>query len=180
MNVAEKKFPPVMWMASIAVILFCLTAMAAILGWIPSSLSQSADDLPAEKHSAASAASSSAPAKPHKAPAKCSNCGIIESIRTVDAPGESGVMGIAGGAVAGGVLGHQVGGGRGKDIATVVGAVGGAIAGNEIEKRVRASTHYETTVRFDDGSKRVIAEASPSKWQVGDQVKVSEGNIVQR
>lgn len=36
------------------------------------------------------------------------------------------------GAVAGGVIGHQFGGGRGKDVATVVGALGGGYAGNQI------------------------------------------------
>ena len=37
------------------------------------------------------------------------------------------------GAVAGGVIGHQFGGGHGKDIATVAGALGGGYAGNQIQ-----------------------------------------------
>jgi glycerol-3-phosphate dehydrogenase len=37
------------------------------------------------------------------------------------------------GAVAGGVIGHQFGGGRGKDVATVVGALGGGYAGNQVQ-----------------------------------------------
>jgi outer membrane lipoprotein SlyB len=36
------------------------------------------------------------------------------------------------GAVVGGVIGHQIGGGRGKDLATVGGAVAGGYAGHEI------------------------------------------------
>lgn len=35
------------------------------------------------------------------------------------------------GAVIGGVVGHQLGGGKGKDIATVAGAAGGAYAGKK-------------------------------------------------
>lgn len=35
------------------------------------------------------------------------------------------------GAVAGGVIGHQFGGGRGNDVATVAGAAGGAYAGKK-------------------------------------------------
>ena len=43
------------------------------------------------------------------------------------------VAGTAIGAVAGGLLGHMVGGGRGNTLATVAGAVGGGYAGNRIE-----------------------------------------------
>lgn len=44
------------------------------------------------------------------------------------------IAGTAIGAVAGGLLGNQVGGGSGKKAATVAGAVGGAYAGNRIQK----------------------------------------------
>jgi len=102
---------------------------------------------------------------------------VIEAVREIDTKGEGSGLGAVGGAVVGGVLGHQVGGGRGKDIATVVGAVGGAVAGNEIEKRVKSSKSYELTVRFEDGSSRVISEANPPTWRTGDRVKVINGVI---
>ncbi len=38
------------------------------------------------------------------------------------------------GAVAGGVIGHQIGGGNGKTLATVGGAVAGGYAGNQVQK----------------------------------------------
>ena len=44
-------------------------------------------------------------------------------------------VGIGVGAVVGGLLGNQVGGGRGKTLATIAGAVGGGYLGNEIAKR---------------------------------------------
>ena len=44
------------------------------------------------------------------------------------------VLGTALGAVAGGLIGNQVGGGNGKKLATVAGAVGGGYAGNQIQK----------------------------------------------
>jgi len=59
----------------------------------------------------------------------------------------------------------------------VVGAVGGAVAGNQIEKSVKSSKSYETTVRFEDGSSRVIAEANAPAWRTGDHVKVVDGVI---
>lgn len=50
---------------------------------------------------------------------------------------ENRIAGSVLGAVAGGVIGHQFGGGRGKDIATVAGALGGGYAGNQIQGRCR-------------------------------------------
>lgn len=44
------------------------------------------------------------------------------------------VAGTAIGAVAGGVLGNQVGGGKGKTLATVGGAVAGGVVGNQVQK----------------------------------------------
>lgn len=44
-------------------------------------------------------------------------------------------VGIGVGAVIGGLLGNQVGGGRGKTLATVAGAVGGGYIGNEVAKQ---------------------------------------------
>ena len=88
-----------------------------------------------------------------------------------------GRTGAVGGAVIGGILGHQVGGGRGNDIATVAGAVGGAVAGNEVEKHVNASKRYELTVLFDDGIRRVFNESNLPVWHVGDKVKIINGTI---
>lgn len=48
---------------------------------------------------------------------------------------QNSAVGIGLGAVVGGLIGNQVGGGRGKTIATIAGAMGGAYAGNEIAKR---------------------------------------------
>ncbi|MFH7456679.1 glycine zipper 2TM domain-containing protein, partial [Pseudomonas syringae group genomosp. 7] len=44
------------------------------------------------------------------------------------------IVGSVIGAVAGGLLGNQIGGGNGKKIATVPGAVGGGYAGNKVQE----------------------------------------------
>ncbi|WP_165664648.1 glycine zipper 2TM domain-containing protein [Metapseudomonas otitidis] len=49
------------------------------------------------------------------------------------------------GAVAGGLLGNQVGGGNGKKIATVAGAVGGGYAGNKVQEHMQNSDTYTAT-----------------------------------
>ncbi len=56
------------------------------------------------------------------------------------------VIGTAIGAVAGGLIGHQIGGGRGKDLATVGGAVAGGYAGNQIQKHCQ-ERKYRTVER---------------------------------
>jgi uncharacterized protein YcfJ len=48
------------------------------------------------------------------------------------------------GAVAGGVLGHQVGGGSGKKVATVAGAVAGGYAGDKVQGNMQKNDTYTT------------------------------------
>lgn len=57
--------------------------------------------------------------------------------QSAPAKDEHNLVGTAIGAVAGGLLGNQVGGGKGKTLATVAGAVGGGYAGNRIEENRR-------------------------------------------
>lgn len=49
------------------------------------------------------------------------------------------------GAVAGGLLGNQVGGGNGKKVATVAGAAAGGYAGNKVQENMQAGSTYTTT-----------------------------------
>lgn len=48
------------------------------------------------------------------------------------------------GAIAGGVLGHQVGGGKGKKVATVIGAVAGGYAGDRVQDNMQKKDTYTT------------------------------------
>jgi outer membrane lipoprotein SlyB len=102
---------------------------------------------------------------------------VIESVRAIETRGDGSGVGAVGGAVVGGLLGNQVGGGHGKDAMTVVGAIGGAMAGNQIEKSVKSNTSYEIVVRMENGSSRVMHEANQPSWRNGDRVKVVDGTI---
>lgn len=62
-------------------------------------------------------------------------CYDVEVERGKPVKDENRVLGTAIGAVAGGLIGNQVGGGDGKKLATVAGAVGGGYAGNQIQKK---------------------------------------------
>lgn len=160
---------PLMWIASIAIVLFSGVGIAAFMGWLPTSYGQQSTETVSK---VASNSSQSAASKPI-----CADCGVIESIQIINDVKETSGIGLVGGAVVGGLLGNQVGGGRGKDVATVAGAVGGAVAGNAIEKQSGSSRHYVITVRLDDGSSRVFNEADPPAWQPGDHVRVIDGAI---
>ena len=190
METQTRKSPHTLfWIAGIAVTLFSVAGIAAIMGWIPASTGGSGEDIgqakpPAAQAKPAAANAYKAPAQPPvqvatNAPARaqCAECGVIESVREIDTKGAGSGIGAVGGAVVGGLLGHQIGGGSGQDIATVVGAVGGAVAGNEVEKRVKSTKSYEITVRFEDGSSRVMQESALPSWRTGDRVKVVNGVI---
>ncbi|WP_205960361.1 glycine zipper 2TM domain-containing protein [Ramlibacter henchirensis] len=91
----------------------------------------------------------------------CNTCGTVQAVQEVKEKGQGTGLGAVGGAVVGGLLGNQVGGGNGKKVMTVVGAVGGGLAGHEAEKHVRATTAYDVQVRMEDGSVRTIRRAEP-------------------
>lgn len=61
---------------------------------------------------------------------------VTRQVQPAAGPRETNVGGAIVGTIIGGVLGHQVGGGRGKDVATAVGAGAGAILG---ERNIGAS-----------------------------------------
>lgn len=105
----------------------------------------------------------------------CATCGRVESVSAVRQKGEGTGLGVVGGAVVGGLLGSQIGGGSGKNVATVLGAVGGGVAGNEVEKRARATTAYQVRVRMEDGTLRTVTQGSAPA--VGQKVKV-EGSTL--
>ena len=114
-----------------------------------------------------------------QAPAACANCGSIESVNVVEVKGDSpNVIGTIAGGLLGGVVGHQVGGGSGKDLATIVGAVGGAYAGNRVENNMGKTKVYRVAVRLDGGSVQSFDYATDPSVQVGTRVKVENGVLI--
>jgi outer membrane lipoprotein SlyB len=107
----------------------------------------------------------------------CRECAVIESVLGIEKAGTASGAGAVGGAVVGGVLGHQTGGGRGKDVMTVLGALGGGLAGNQIEKNAKKTLEYQITVRYEDGSKGLFTQSTPPSWREGDKVRVLNGAI---
>jgi outer membrane lipoprotein SlyB len=114
------------------------------------------------------------------ADASCDKCGTIAKIRKFEKEGEGTGLGIVAGGLAGGLLGHQIGGGTGKDIATVAGVAGGAYAGHQVEKKARATTRYEIKVKMDSGEMATLIKDKEPAFAVGDKVKIVSGKLVAR
>lgn len=114
------------------------------------------------------------------APVVCNECGVVASINVVKEKAAGSGAGAVIGAIAGGVIGHQFGGGSGKDVATAAGAIGGGFAGNEVEKRVRATTYYAVGVNMENGSFQTVNVADPAGISVGSRVRVVGGNLQPR
>ena len=111
--------------------------------------------------------------------AACANCGSVESVNIVEVKGDSpNVIGTIAGGLLGGVVGHQVGGGSGKDLATIVGAVGGAYAGNRVESNMGKTKIFRVAVRLDGGSMQNFDYANDPSVQVGTRVKVENGVLI--
>jgi outer membrane lipoprotein SlyB len=101
----------------------------------------------------------------------CDTCGVVQTLQQEKRKGKGGALGVAGGAVAGGLLGKQIGGGDGKTLATVGGAVGGALIGNEIQKKLNSKKVWVTTVKMKDGSIKTVEQEAQPAWAVGQVLK---------
>jgi uncharacterized protein YcfJ len=74
----------------------------------------------------------------------CSDVAVTHQAPVKD---EHRIAGTAIGAVLGGVVGNQIGGGKGKTLATVAGAAGGGYAGNQVQKNLQESDQVTQTER---------------------------------
>ena len=93
------------------------------------------------------------------------------------------VIGAVVGGLAGAVLGHQIGGGTGRDAATVLGGVAGAAAGSQVGRgqgtpaTTTATGAYLITVQTDAGGARTYEVGATGDLRVGDRVRVENGVI---
>jgi outer membrane lipoprotein SlyB len=198
MSETSSRISPIVAIAAVSVIIFSAVGVGVMTGVIPSSLSKT-DDQAARTEAPQAAApapaakpkqAASAPRKQATEPARvasaepartaqvCTNCGSVISVNSVKQQGEGSGLGAIGGAVVGGVLGHQVGSGRGRDVATVAGAGAGAYAGHQVEKHVKTTQSYVVAVRMDDGSTQNFPYQAEPAFRAGDKVRVVEGKLV--
>lgn len=193
-----QKYHPLMIVAALAIILFCAVGIAAMMGWLPSSIGgniapaaqQQTDAQPASEQDRNKDSDKivqrpidqrSDPRPPDRseapAAAPCSTCGVVQSVREINTRGEGSGVGAAGGAVVGGLLGNQVGGGQGRQLATIAGAIGGAVVGNQIEGNVKPNRSYDVAVKMENGSTRTLHQSAQPRWSAGDQVRIVNGEL---
>lgn len=134
MKIKSSKFPYLpLLIAGIAVILFSSAGVARIAGWNPASASEDGEFLAPDKFPAVKA--------------RCVECGVIVSMREIEA--------------------HDAG--------SSLGTTRGAVAGSHDEAGVKSTKSYEIVVRLADRSSRVITEANPARWQPGQRVVIIGG-----
>lgn len=187
---------PLVAAAAVCLIIMSGVAVAVMTGVLPSPLAQGTPQVqaaagrnetvasrfgqtPASK-APASSSNERSPAPLPVAVQRCSDCGVVQSVRAVKVAGQGTGVGAVGGGVVGGLVGNQFGGGNGRTALTLLGAAGGAFAGHEIEKNVRSSTSYQMTVRMENGTTRTFHSSSPYNWNEGDAVRVVNGRVVSR
>ncbi len=112
---------------------------------------------------------------PAAAPSKCTDCGVVQSVRYVEQQGQTSGVGMVAGGVLGGVLGHQIGGGRGNTVATVAGAAGGAYVGNQVEKNKNKKSYWTVAIKMDSGQSRTFTYSSQPTVHEGERVKLVDG-----
>ena len=103
--------------------------------------------------------------------------GVIEQIDNVqiESNHHQGVGAVAGG-LAGLGLGSLIGGGTGRDVAMVLGAVGGAVAGNEVQKKHDApKPGQQIIVRTSSGVLVSVTQPTDPALRTGEKVYI-EGN----
>jgi hypothetical protein len=94
-----------------------------------------------------------APAQQNRALSGCSVCGVVERVGEFERAG------------------LQLSGDHGEGFVVLLAALGG------IKEAAAPGRMYETAVRHDDGSVRIVRDASSPQWKQGDRVRVIRGRV---
>ena len=103
------------------------------------------------------------------------HCEDVQVQKQAPVKDQNRIAGTAIGAVAGGLLGSTVGGGKGKTAATVVGAAAGGYAGNQVQKNMQSKDVTTTTERrcrtVQDKSQKLVG------YNVTYRLEGKEGSV---
>ncbi|MDC8784929.1 glycine zipper 2TM domain-containing protein [Roseateles koreensis] len=115
-----------------------------------------------------------------EAPALCAECATVAGVQQVQREGQASGIGAIGGAVLGGLLGNQIGGGNGKKLATVGGAAAGGYFGNEMEKKQKARHAWVVRFNHADGSSSSTEYDHDPQLRVGEVVRLRDGEVIRQ
>ena len=123
-----------------------------------------------------SAASSENPGQANR---RCSICGTVESIRTLEVWAEAEGAGLESGRSVGVPAGREPGQASDSSSTTLFGTAGSFLSGvGGPESGPRKRNVYRVTVRMDDGTYRAVSLSSPPEFTVGNRVRVVQGRLV--
>lgn len=151
MTQTPNRIHPILAIAAASVTLVSLVGIAAMTDILPKSHSSSVNSAPpmdvvasmptpsiSKPNASANEVIRAKPAATQHARATVASppqASAVSSHPAAPPVAQNSPVGIGVGAVIGGLLGNQVGGGTGKTLATIAGAVGGGYIGNEVAKK---------------------------------------------
>jgi outer membrane lipoprotein SlyB len=101
---------------------------------------------------------------------------VVLSARPVALRGESSVVGVGAGALAGGIAGSMIGQGRASALTAVGGALAGGLAGDAIERSATSSRGVEIMVRTLSGQTwSLVQKDHGENFQPGEHVRMLVG-----
>ena len=98
--------------------------------------------------------------------------GVLESVELATIRKDGTIIGTAGGTVLGAIAASTIGGGKGKQLASVGGAVIGGLLGHYFEQGVTDRNALKLVIRLDSGEKVVIIQEDDVSFQKGERVNV--------
>lgn len=107
--------------------------------------------------------------------------GVVEDVREVvidESSGLSQTTGTGIGAVVGGLLGNEIGGGSGNTAATLLLGILGGVVGNHMEKSVNTARGLEFIVTLTNGNTIAVTQAIDDDGRAiapGDRVRIVDG-----
>jgi outer membrane lipoprotein SlyB len=102
----------------------------------------------------------------------------IESFQGGTARTGANVPGAFVGAVAGALLGNQVGSGGGREAATILGGVAGAAVGSQVGRTTTSTgAVHRISIQTDQGAMRSYDVPATGELRIGDRVRVENGVI---
>ena len=103
----------------------------------------------------------------------CTDCAVVESMRSVKAPPRGGWAGAVTGAIAGAIIATESAAPRDRPWTRWLGALGGGLVGREIERQATRRERFEVVLRLPDGSALTRSYDSAPAFKTGDTVSVS-------
>lgn len=108
----------------------------------------------------------------------------IISVRHVVLRGDSSVVGVGAGAIAGGIAGSMIGHGKASALSAVGGALAGGLIGNVAERKITTKNGVEIVVRMNSGREYMVVQADHGEgFRPGEWVRLmtdGDRNIVSR